>query len=79
MNDLLCDESVDNLQDTCHLDMLHDKMKISRLMVHTQQVEESRVKRKSKDAKRVRSFDSVSSKGRIDIQDKPRFKKMFYN
>ena len=37
--------------------MLHDNMNISRLMVHAQQVEESRAKGKSKDTKKERPFD----------------------
>lgn len=65
----------DDLQEECHSAMLHDRMKISRLMVNSQQVEEVRDKRKSSDAKRARSFDGGSSKGRLEIQDKPRFKK----
>ena len=31
-------------------------------------------RRKSKDAKRTRSFDGTSSNNRLEIQDKPRFK-----
>ena len=54
-------------------------MNISRLMVHANQGEETWDKSKSSDAKRARSFDSGSSKGRIDIQNKPRFKKRFPN
>ena len=42
-------------------------------------MEEQRAKRKSRDAKRARSFDAGSSKGRIEIQDKPRFKKRVSN
>ncbi|TMX04496.1 hypothetical protein EJD97_008246 [Solanum chilense] len=38
-------------------------------------VEEARAKQKSKDAKRARSFDGGSSKNRLEIHDKPRFKK----
>ena len=48
-------------------------MNISCLMVHAQQVEETRVKRKSKATNRAMLFDGGSSKGRLDIQDKPRF------
>ncbi|TMW85548.1 hypothetical protein EJD97_022970 [Solanum chilense] len=40
-----------------------------------QEVEETRVKRKSKDAKRAKSYNGGSSKGRLDIQDKHGFKK----
>ena len=55
--------------------MLHDNMNISRLIVHSQQMEEARAKRKSKDAKRARSSDGGSSKSRVEIQNNPRFKK----
>ena len=64
----------DNLKEECHSVILHDNTNISCLMVHSQQVENTRVKRKSKDAKRARSFDCGSSKGRLDIQEKSRFK-----
>ena len=43
-------------------------------MVHTQQMKETRVKRNSRDAKRARSFAGGSSKGKLDIRDKHRFK-----
>ena len=52
----------DDLKKECHLAMLHDNMNISHLMVHDQQVEETRSKRKSRDAKRSRSFDGGSSR-----------------
>ena len=42
-------------------------------------MEETRAKRKSRDAKRARSFDGGSSKGRLDIQDKTRFRKRYFN
>ena len=64
----------DDLQEEFHSAMLHDNMNISHLMVHTQQVVEARYNRKNRDAKRARSFDIGSSKGRLDIQDKTRFK-----
>ena len=54
-------------------------MNISLLMVHDQQVEESRFKRKSQDDKRGGPFEGGSSKGRLDIQDKPRFKERSSN
>ena len=44
-----------------------------------ERVEEARAKRKSRDAKRARSFDGVSSKNRFEIQDKPIFKKQVSN
>ena len=60
-----------------HSVVLHYNMNISCLMVHAQQVEESMVKKKSRDANRARSYDCGSSKGNLDIQDKPWFKKRF--
>ena len=54
-------------------------MNISRDMVYAQKVEEESSKRKSRYAKWARSFYSGSSKGRLDIQDKPRFRKRVYN
>ena len=54
-------------------------MNISRLMVHAQQVEETRAERNSREAQRARSFDGCSSKGRPDIKDKQTFKKSFSN
>ena len=59
--------------------MLHDNMKKCCLMVNTQQVEEAMFKNKSRDANRASSFDSGSSMGRLDIQDKPKIKKRFSN
>ncbi|XP_069151902.1 uncharacterized protein [Solanum lycopersicum] len=38
-------------------------------------VDEARDKRKSRYAKRARSYDGSSSRNRLEIQDKPRFKK----
>ena len=55
--------------------MLHDNMNIFRLMAHVRRVEEGRAKRKCRDAKRARFLDGASSKNRLEIQDKPRFKK----
>ena len=65
----------DHLQEECHSAMLHDNMNISHIMVHAKHVEESRAKRKSRYTKRARSFNGGSSKNRLEIQDKPRFKK----
>ncbi|XP_069144358.1 uncharacterized protein [Solanum lycopersicum] len=69
----------DDLKEECHSVMLYDNMDIYCLMVHSQQVEETRAKRKSRDAKRERSFDGSSSKCRLDIQDNPRFQKRSSN
>ena len=45
--------------------MLQNDMDLSRLMVHVQQVEESRIKRKNRDAKMERSYDGGTSKGNV--------------
>ena len=70
---------LDDLQEEFHSAMLHDNMKNSRIMVHDKHVEETRDKRKSRNAKRARSFDRVSSKNRLEIQEKPRFKNRVSN
>ena len=59
--------------------MLHDNMNTFCLMIHDQHVQEARSKRKSRDAKRARTFVGGSSKNRLEIQDKPRFKKRVSN
>ena len=46
-------------------------------MVHGQEIEKTRFKTNSRDAKRPRYFDCGSSKDRLDIQEKSRFKKRF--
>ena len=43
-------ESYD-LKEECHLDIIHDNMNISHLMVHAKHVEEATTRRKSNDAK----------------------------
>ena len=55
--------------------MLHGNMNISHLMAYARMVEEERGKLKSRDDKRVRSFDRGSKKIRLEINDKPIFKK----
>ena len=64
----------EDLQEECHSALLHDNMNISHLMVHARRDEEARAKRKSRDAKRERSYDGGCSKNVLQIQDKPRFK-----
>ena len=51
------------LVEECNSTMLHDNMDISLLMVHDQQVEETRLRRKT-----VKSYDGGFSKGRLEIQ-----------
>ena len=67
-------EMLDDFQEECHSVMLHDKMNISRLMVHALNMEEARDKRKSRDGKSVRYFDGGSSKNKLEIQENPTFK-----
>ena len=50
-------------------------MTISRLMVYSQQFEHARAKRRSRDAKREKSYDGCSSKSSLEIQDNPTFNK----
>ena len=69
----------DDLVEACYSAMLHDSMIISYLMVHAQQVEETRLRRNSREAKKARSYEGGSSKGRPEIQDKPRLKKSLSN
>ena len=45
------------LKEECHLVVLHDNMNISCLMVNEEQVDDTRSKIKSRDAKKARSFD----------------------
>ena len=40
-----------------------------------QQVEETRLKRKNREFKRAKSYEEGTSKGRLEIQEKPRFMK----
>ena len=46
-------------------------------MVQDQQVEDSHLRKNNKEAKKARSFVNSSSKSRLDVQDKPKFKKRF--
>ena len=54
-------------------------MDISLFMVHSQQVEETRLKRKNREFKKAKSYKGGTSKCRLEIQDKPRFKKRVSN
>ena len=59
--------------------MLHNDMEISHLMVHAQQVEETRLKRKNRESKRAKSYEGGTSKGRLEIQEKYWLKKRVSN
>ena len=72
-------EVSDDLLQECHSVMLHDNMNIYHFMVHAKHVKEARAQRKSRDAKRARTFDGGSSKNRLEIQDNCKFKKQVSN
>ena len=44
------------LKEECRAAMLHDNMEIYRLMLHAQQVEDTRLRVKNRDAKRENSY-----------------------
>ena len=67
----------EDLEEECRAAIFHDNMDPSRLMVHAQQVEESRLRRSNRESNRANSFESGSSKSRLDVQDKPKFNKRF--
>ena len=73
MNYFVMGVSDDHLE-VCHLAMLHDNMDMSCLMVDSQQVKESRIKMKIKDANRERSHEEGTSNGKLQVQDKPKLK-----
>ena len=60
----------DDLMEEFRAEMLHDNMDISHLMVHAQQVKESRFKRKNRESKTARSYYGGNYKGKIEIQQK---------
>ena len=69
----------EELDEECRSTMLHNNMDLSRLMIHAQQIEEIRLRKRNRESKREKSFESGSSKSRLDVQDKPKFKKRFSN
>ena len=58
---------LDDLQEECHSCMRYENMNICCLMVNSIQGEDTRDKRKIRDAKRARSFYGGSSKCRHNI------------
>ena len=69
----------EDFEEQCHEARLHDNIDLSRLMIHDQQVEESCLRKSNREAKKARYFERCSSKSRLDIQQKPKFKKKFPN
>ena len=57
----------DDLAEECCLVMPHDNMDISRLMLHAQQVEETRLKRNNREFKWDKSYERGTSKVRLEI------------
>ena len=53
----------DDFVEECHLNMLHDNMNISRLIVHAQQMEESRVRRKNREPRPPSLLKVVPQRG----------------
>lgn len=67
------------LEEECHTTMLHDNTDLSMLMVHSQKVEKSRLRKTKWEAKKAISFESGSSLSRLHINDSRKLKKWFLN
>ena len=63
----------------CRSGMIHNNMDISQLMVHIVKVGDARLKRKNSKFKRSKDYEGGTFKGRLEIQEKPRFKKRVSN
>ncbi|XP_027770905.1 uncharacterized protein LOC107009362 [Solanum pennellii] len=66
----------EDLVEDCRASMLHDSMDLGRLMVHTQQMEESRRKRKVHESKKPRIADLAgpsSGKSSFGVNNRPKF------
>ena len=69
-----------DLEKECRAEMLHDTMDLSRLMVHVQQVEDSRKRRGVRDVRRPRPQDQAGPshgghRNNFGILEQPKFKK----
>ncbi|XP_015164045.1 uncharacterized protein [Solanum tuberosum] len=58
----------DAIEEECRAVMLHGNMDISRLMVHAQQVEESRLRKRNREVKRPRADEGNVSKDKFEGQ-----------
>ncbi|XP_015068728.1 uncharacterized protein LOC107013296 [Solanum pennellii] len=70
----------EELEEECRAAMLHDSMDLSRLMVHVQQVEDNRKKRRVREVRRPNPFDQTGSsrgcgRSTFGVRDQPKFKK----
>lgn len=68
-----------NMVEDCLLKILHDNIFMSMVMVHTQPVEETRIKKNNRKFKKAKAYEAGTSKGSIEIQDKHKFKKRVSN
>lgn len=63
----------------CRLAMLIPRMVISTLMVHSEQIEEQKLRQVDRDSKRSRPDEGSYFKASFEVQDKPRFKNISSN
>ena len=69
-----------DLEEECRSAMLHDNIDLSRMMVHVQQVEESRKRKHTRAGNRSRQAEKIfSRKSSTKIRDKHRFKKGIFH
>ena len=66
-----------DLEEECHASMLYDNLDLSRFIVNAQQVDDSRLRKKNMEGKKVRSFESSNSKNRLDVKANTKFKRGF--
>ena len=62
----------------CRSAMLIPIIEISRLMIHDELIEEKKLTQVCRELRKTRIEDGSSSKSRLEVTDKPRFKKRFY-
>ena len=66
----------EDLEEECRAAMLHDSMHLSSVMVHVQQVEETRKRKHTRVGNKSRQAEeNFSRKSSTESMDKPRFKK----